>query len=278
MTPPSQHDRGQCLRDGGPHALCHTEVASLANPNRSAATSPVSRWPEAIRPVGEMKSCFCGGKYDRAQCQRDDCPRARLGYGSCHMALSKLWNVAGSRSGRNPVKLEPIAVDSDGDWYQSDGERLEVTQVEPSSSSQTSEAMWDMHISPISEVDYTPANSNRENPYVVPTQVWLMMLMLPDFSASCYLNDVVRLAGTSRMALEPAVVDHLALIQHLVAQHTMWHEDWCAEKSAELDLLEFNAMWFGHDLPDLRMCLTCGLRPGAEWLGHDECYDCYSEH
>ena len=21
-----------------------------------------------------------------------------------------------------------------------------------------------------------------------------------------------------------------------------------------------------------------GERPGAEWLGHDECYDCYSEH
>ncbi len=32
-------------------------------------------------------------------------------------------NVASSSSGGNPVKLEPIAVDSDGDWYQSDGER-----------------------------------------------------------------------------------------------------------------------------------------------------------
>ena len=99
MTPPSQHDRGQWLRDGCPHALCHTEVASLANPYRSAATSPVSRWPEAIR----------------------------LGYGSCHMALSKLWNVAGSSSGRNPVKLEPIAVDSDGDRYQTIAEiRTEI--------------------------------------------------------------------------------------------------------------------------------------------------------
>ena len=92
------------------YALCHTEVASLANPYRSAATSPVSRWPEAIR----------------------------LGYRSCHMALSNLWNVAGSISGRNPVKLEPIAVDSDGDWHQSDGERLEVTQVEPSAPSEAS--------------------------------------------------------------------------------------------------------------------------------------------
>ena len=208
------------------------------------------------------------------------------------MALSKLWNVASSSSGGNPVRLEPIAVDSDGDWYQSDGKRLEVTQVEPSAPSEAStandqgsesmvidlqprasEAMFDMHVSPISEVDGNPAGSDRETPYVASTHVWLMLLMLPEFSASCYLNDVVRLAGTSRMALEPAVVDHLALIQHLVAEHAMWHEDWCAERSAELDLLEFNAVWF----PNL-MCQTCGLRPGAEWLGHDECYDCYSEH
>ncbi len=105
-----------------------------------------------------------------------------------------------------------------------------------------------------------------------------MLVMLPEFIASCYLNDGVRLASTSRMALEPAVGDHLALIQHLVIQHTMWHEDWRAEMSAELNLCESNEVWFGQDLPDLRMRVTCGLRPGAEWLGHDECYDCYSEH
>jgi hypothetical protein len=26
------------------------------------------------------------------------------------------------------------------------------------------------------------------------------------------------------------------------------------------------------------MCLSCGIRPGAEWLGNTECYECYSEH
>ena len=31
-------------------------------------------------------------------------------------------NVASSSSGGNPVKLEPAAVDSNGDWYQSDGD------------------------------------------------------------------------------------------------------------------------------------------------------------
>jgi len=208
------------------------------------------------------------------------------------MALSKLWNVASSSSGGNPVKLEPVAVDSDGDWYQSDGKRLEVSQVEPSAPSEAStgsdqgsesmmidlqprasEAMFDMQVSPISEVDGNPAGSDRETPYVASAHVWLMLLMLPEFSASCYLDDVVRLAGTSRMALELSVAHHLALIQHLVAEHTVWHEDWCADRSAELDLIEFNAVWFPN-----RMCQTCRLRPGAEWLGHDECYDCYSEH
>ena len=45
-----------------------------------------------------MKFCFCGGKYAaqvpgssaRGQCVRLDCPRARLGYGSWHVALLKL--------------------------------------------------------------------------------------------------------------------------------------------------------------------------------------------
>ena len=128
MTPPSPHGSGQCLRDDCPRAPCHTEVTSLAKPYRSAATIPVrSRWPEATRPVGERQSCFCGGKCDRAQCQRDDCPRARLGYGSCHMALSKLWSMAGSSSGRNLVKPKPIAVDSGGDWYRTIAEiRTEI--------------------------------------------------------------------------------------------------------------------------------------------------------
>ena len=238
-----------------------------------------------------MKSCCHGDKHNGAQRRQDDCPRARFGYGSCHVALSKLWNVASSSSGGNPVRLKTVEVDPDGDWYQPDGKCLVVPQVEPSAPSEaptgsdqeskpmgiylqprTSEAMFNMHVSPMSEVDDDPAGA-REVPYVVPTHVWLMLLMLPEFSTSCYLNDVVRLAGASRMALEPAVADHLAFIQYIMVDHTTWHEDWCAERSAALDLLEFNEAEF----PQL-MCLSCGTRPGAEWLGHDECYDCYDEH
>ena len=69
----------------------------MANPYHSEATSLVrSHWPEATRPVGEMKFCYCGGKMtppsrrNGGQCLREDCPRARLGYGSWHIALPKL--------------------------------------------------------------------------------------------------------------------------------------------------------------------------------------------
>ena len=70
------------------------EVLILADPYQAEATSLVSSgWPEATRPVEEMKFCDCGGKYDGDQCQRDDCPRARLGYGSRHVALPKLQEL-----------------------------------------------------------------------------------------------------------------------------------------------------------------------------------------
>jgi hypothetical protein len=122
-----------------------------------------------------------------------------------------------------------------------------------------------MHTSPISEPE--------DDPYVVTTQTWLMLVLLPEFSTSCYLNDLVKLASTSRMALEPAVDNQLALIRYQVSQHGYWHEDWCAERSAQLDLIVF----YEEEFPHL-MCLSCGIRTGAEWLGNTECYECYSEH
>ena len=75
------------------------------------------------------------------------------------------------------------------------------------------------------------------------------------------------------MALEPAVDNQLALIRYQVAQHRDWHEDWCAERSAQLDLIDFYEAEFPH-----LMCLSCGILTGAEWLGNAECYECYSEH
>ena len=83
-----------------------------------------------------------------------------------------------------------------------------------------------MHTSPISEPE--------DDPYVVTTQTWLTLVLLPEFSTACYLNDLVKLAGTSRMALEPAMENQMALIRYQVAQHRNWHEDWVEQKCIEL--------------------------------------------
>ena len=96
-------------------------------------------------------------------------------------------NVANSSSGDNPDKLGRI----DDSWYHSDGKHLEATQVEPSPPSKSATG------------------------HAVSTQVWLTFLLLPGFGALCPLNEVVKLACTSRMALEPTVASHLAFIQHL---------------------------------------------------------------
>ena len=96
-------------------------------------------------------------------------------------------NVASSSSGDNPVNLGRI----DDSWYHSDGKHLEATQVEPSPPSEAATG------------------------HAVSTKVWLTLLLLPAISALCPLNEVVRLACTSRMALEPTVAGHLAFIQHL---------------------------------------------------------------
>ena len=131
--------------------------------------------------------------------------------------------------------------------------------------SQPSDTAFSMHTSPISEPE--------DDPYVVTTQTWLTLVLLPEFSTSCYLNDLVKLASTSRMALEPTVDDQLALIRYQVAQHRNWHEDWCEQRSIQLDLIDFYETEFPH-----LMCLSCGIRIGAEWLGNAECYDRYCEH
>ncbi len=68
----------------------------MAKPYYSEVTSLVrSHCPEVTRPVEGMKFCFCGGMYVRSACERDDCPRARLGHGSWHAALpglQELWS------------------------------------------------------------------------------------------------------------------------------------------------------------------------------------------
>ena len=66
----------------------------MAVPYHSEATSLVGiHPPEVTRWLGTMKFCYCGGTYERGRCQHRDCPRARLGYGSWHVALPKLQEM-----------------------------------------------------------------------------------------------------------------------------------------------------------------------------------------
>ena len=221
-----------------------------------------------------MESCFHNGKYHGAQCQREDCPHAMLWeaactYGTCHTTLSTLWEAA--RLCRISA-INPTAAAS--------GVRFEVSQAHPQASSeapagnraaheqsQPAHTAFSMHTSPISKPE--------DDPYVATTQTWLTLVLLPEFSTACYLNDLVKLASTSRMALEPAVENQLALIRYQVAQHRNWHEDWIEQRCIELD--QFNEDFDETEFPH-RMCLSCGIRSGAGWLGNTECYECYSEH
>ena len=60
-----------------------------------------------------VRRCFCGGNYSssptggrKSECERVDCPRARLGYGSWHKALPKLQEM--DRMGQLRVKYPDI--------------------------------------------------------------------------------------------------------------------------------------------------------------------------
>ena len=227
-----------------------------------------------------MESCFHDGKFHGAQCHREDCPHAVLWkaactYGTCHMTLSTLWDAARHTRSNHPVAAAPDA-------------HLEVPQVNPQALSEASTGRTAMHQqSQLHDMAFTmhtsPISEPEDDPHAVASQTWLTILLLPEFITSCYLNDLVKLASTSRVALEPAVDTHLALIRYQVSQHGCWHEDWCAERSAEIDLYDFYKAEFPHlcpkeaEFPEF-MCLSCEIRPGAEWLGNTECYECYSEH
>ena len=71
----------------------------MATSYHSEATSLVRKhWSEATRPVQQMKRpvqqvCYCGGRYENGHCEREECPRAKLGGGSWHVALPKLQEL-----------------------------------------------------------------------------------------------------------------------------------------------------------------------------------------
>jgi hypothetical protein len=168
-------------------------------------------------------------------------------YGTCHTTLSTLWDAARQTRANHPAAAAPDAC-------------LEVPQVSPQAPSEASTGRtathqqqhgtaFNMHTSPISEPE--------DDSHTVASQTWLTLLLLPEFATLCYLNDLVKLASTSRVALDPAVEDHLALIQYQIWQERNWFEDWCVDRSAELDLAEFYEAEFPH-LMGGPLCLSCG--------------------
>ena len=90
------------------------------------------------------------------------------------------------------------------------------------------------------------------------------------FAALLFMDDYVRQALTDRTALLPEIQVQLKYFKHLVESHN----DWELEVGIEEDCNRQSAR---HSTED-RLCLSCGINPGARHLGYDECSSCYDEH
>ena len=84
------------------------------------------------------------------------------------------------------------------------------------------------------------------------------------------MDDYVRQALTDRTALLPEIQVQLRYFKHLVESHN----DWELEVGIEEDCNRQSA----HHSTEDRLCLSCGINPGARHLGYDECSSCYDEH
>ena len=108
----------------------------------------------------------------------------------------------------------------------------------------------------------------------------LRLLIHSDFTAFFsplpYLNleDYVRLVLCDRRCFDGIVQYHLAEISYLVMCHDDWYNEALIEEYWQSDCSVVQA---GYDAFEF-MCLSCGVRPGASWLGHDECHECFDEH
>ena len=65
---------------------------------------------------------------------------------------------------------------------------------------------YGMHVSPISEPGNDMGTGTEETVPRVSNHVLVTLLLLPEFNTLCFLNDLVQLACTSRIALEPTGV------------------------------------------------------------------------
>ena len=84
------------------------------------------------------------------------------------------------------------------------------------------------------------------------------------------MDDYVRQALTDRTALLPEVQARLSYFKHLVISYNEWKMDLVIE--------EYDRRQSAYHYTEEFLCLSCGINPGAHFLGYDECSDCYDEH
>ena len=81
-----------------------------------------------------------------------------------------------------------------------------------------------------------------------------------------YLNDYAHMAMTCRSLYHSALYIDLYgyWLEQLQEMHLNVVMQSHEEHSASIDMV--------------MMCETCGIRPGVEWLGYSECFQCYEDH
>ena len=84
------------------------------------------------------------------------------------------------------------------------------------------------------------------------------------------MNDYVRQALTDRTAFLPEVRAQLSYFKYLVESYNEWKMD--------LDIEEDGNLQSAYHCTEDFLCLSCGVNTGAQFLGYDECSDCYDEH
>ena len=90
------------------------------------------------------------------------------------------------------------------------------------------------------------------------------------FTPLLFMDDYVRQALTDRTAFLPEVQAQLSYFKHLVISYNEWKMDLVIE--------EYDRRQSAYHYTEDFLCLSCGVNPGAQFLGYDECSDCYDEH
>ena len=127
---------------------------------------------------------------------------------------------------------------------------------------------WTMDYSPITSDEEGTANPARAHAPSNIQEAIMLILLHDEFSACMYLEEVVRLSLSSRIAIYPLVHEALTHIKWMVELHDETITE--AHIATMSDSSEEQTYTY--------TCLSCGHRPAVSWLGYDECTMCFDEH